>query len=121
MSEKQVNYSIVFIDVFIWGIGNQNLTLQTYYKSTYIGLLWNFKSFTLFSHKISLIKCLIDRSFKIFNNWNPFHEDIETLNLTLLKTHIHHSLFTILLVYLFVLVVFWLLLCYAFIGLCSCF
>ena len=34
------------IDVFISGINNQNLTLQTYLKSTYTGLLINFESFT---------------------------------------------------------------------------
>ena len=37
--EKQVNHSIAFLDVFISGIDNQNLTLQTYHKSTYVGLL----------------------------------------------------------------------------------
>ena len=52
--EKQINHSIDFLDVFISGINNQNLTLQTYYKSTYTGLLSNFKSFTSFSYKISL-------------------------------------------------------------------
>ena len=70
-TEKQVNHSIAFLDVFISGIDNQTLTLQTYRKSTYTGLLLNFKSFTSFSYKISLIKCLIDRSFKICNN-RPF-------------------------------------------------
>ena len=59
MIEKQVNHSIIFLDVFISGIDNQNLTLQTYHKATYTGLLLNFKSFTSFSFKISLIKCLI--------------------------------------------------------------
>ena len=44
--EKQTNHSIAFLDVFISGINNQNLTLQTYHKSTYTGLLLNFKSFT---------------------------------------------------------------------------
>ena len=48
--EKQMNYSIAFLDVFISGINNQNLTLQTYPKSTYIVLLLNFKSFTSFSY-----------------------------------------------------------------------
>ena len=43
--EKQINHSIAFLDVFISGINNQNLTLQTYRKSTYGGLLLNFKSF----------------------------------------------------------------------------
>ena len=33
--EKQINRSITFLDVFISGINNQNLTLQTYHKSTY--------------------------------------------------------------------------------------
>ena len=30
--EKQINHSIAFLDVFISGINNQNLTLQTYQK-----------------------------------------------------------------------------------------
>ena len=71
--EKQINHPITFLDVFISGINNQNLTLQTYHKSTYTGRLLNFVTFTSFSYKISLIKCLIDKSFKICNNWNSFH------------------------------------------------
>ena len=43
--EKQVNYPIASLDVFISGIDNQNFTLQTYHKSTYTGLLLNFKEF----------------------------------------------------------------------------
>ena len=84
-TEKQVNHSIAFLDVFISGIDNQNLTLQTYHKSTYTGLLLNFKSFTSFSYKISLIKCLIDRSFKICNNWNSFHNNIENIKSNLIE------------------------------------
>ena len=85
MIEKQINHSITFLDVFISGINNQNLTLQTYHKSTCRGLLLNFKSFTSFSYKISLIKWLIDRSFKICNNWNFFHNDIENIKSNLIK------------------------------------
>ena len=77
--EIQINHSIASLDVFISDINNQNPTLQTYHKSTYTGVLLNFKSFTSFSYKISLIKCLIDRSFKICNNWNSFHNDIENI------------------------------------------
>ena len=83
--EKQNNHSITFLDVFISGINNQNLKPQTYHKSTYTGLLLNIKSFTSFSYKISLIKCLIDRSFKICNNWNSFHNDIENIKSNLIK------------------------------------
>ena len=51
--QKQINYSIAFLDVFISGINNQNFTLQTYHKLTYTGVLLNFKSFTSFSYFIS--------------------------------------------------------------------
>ena len=84
--EKQFNHSISFLHVFISVINNQNLTLQTYHKSTYAGLLLHFKSFTSFSYKISLIKRLIDRSFKIFNSWNSFHNDIENIKSNLIKS-----------------------------------
>ena len=54
MTEKQVNYSITFLDVFISGINNQNLILQTYHKSTYTRFPLNFKSFILLLYKIGL-------------------------------------------------------------------
>ena len=63
----------------------QNLILQTYYKSTYTGLLLNLKSFTSFSYKVSLVKCSIDRSLKICNNWNSFHNYIENIKSNLIK------------------------------------
>ena len=83
--EKQINHSIAFLNVFIPRIDSQNLKLQTYHKSTYTGLLLNFKSFTSFSYRISLIKCLIDRSFEICNNWKSFHNDIENIRSNLIK------------------------------------
>ena len=85
--EKQIKHSVAFLDVFISGINNQNFTLETYHKLTYTGLLLNFEGFTSFSYKISLIKCLIDRSFKICNNWNSFHNEIMKV---LLKVHIQN-------------------------------
>ena len=45
--EKQINHSIAFLDAFISGINNQNLTLQLCHKSTYTGLLLNFRSFNI--------------------------------------------------------------------------
>ena len=83
--EKQNNHSIAVLDVFISGINNQNLTLETYHKLTYTGLLLNFKNLTSFSYKISLIKCLIDRSLKICNNWGPFHKDIKDIKSNLIE------------------------------------
>ena len=82
---KQINYSIAFLDVFISGIINQNLILETCHKSPYAGFLLNFKSFTSFSYNVSLIKCLIDRSLKICNNWNSFHNDIANIKSNYIK------------------------------------
>ena len=82
---KQINQSIAFLDVLISGINNQNLTLQTYRRSAYTALLLSFRSFTSFSYKLNLIKCLIDKSFKICNNWNSFHNDIENTKSNLIK------------------------------------
>ena len=36
--ERQNNHSLAFLDIFIPGINNQSLTLQTSHKSTYTGL-----------------------------------------------------------------------------------
>ena len=63
--QKQINHSIAFLDVFISGTNNQNLTLQTYRKC--------------------LIKCLMDRSFKICDNWNSFHNVIVYIKSNLIK------------------------------------
>ena len=85
MIEKQINHSIAFLVVFISGINDENLTLQIYHKSTYTGLFLNFKSFTSFSYKISLIKCMVDRLFKVCNNCNSSHGDIERIKPNLIK------------------------------------
>ena len=50
-----------------------------------MGLPLNFKTFTSFSYKTSLIKCLIDRSFKICDNWNSFHNGMENIKSNLIK------------------------------------
>ena len=88
--EKQLTILSLFLDVLISGIINQNLTLQTYHKSTYTGLLLNFKSFTSFSYKMNLIKSLIDRSFKFVIIRTPFIMTQNTLNPILLKMNIRH-------------------------------
>ena len=49
MIEKQVNHSIASLDAFVSGIDNPNLTLQTYHKSSYIGILLNFRNVTSFA------------------------------------------------------------------------
>ena len=73
--ETEVNKIILFLDVLI--DNSQNiLKTSTYHKSTYSGLLLNYTSFTSRFYKIGLIKCLIDRAYKISNTWPGFHDDV---------------------------------------------
>ena len=69
--EKEVNKVIPFLDVLIDN-ANNILNTTTYHKSSYSGLLLNFNSFTSRFYKISLIKCLIDCTYKINNTWTSF-------------------------------------------------
>ena len=71
--EAEVNKIILFLDVVI--DNSQNILKTSTYQSTYSGLLLNYTSFTSRFYKIGLIKCLIDRAYKINNTWPGFHDD----------------------------------------------
>ena len=76
--ETEVNKIIPFLDVLI--DNSQNIfNTSTYQKSTYPGLLLNYTSFTSRFYKIGLIKCLIDRTYKINNSWPGFHGDVSKI------------------------------------------
>ena len=81
--EINTNNQIPFLDTHITNI-DKNIITKTYHKPTYTGLLLNFKSFAPFPYKINLIKCLIDRAFKINNTWTGFNSDIKSLTNTLI-------------------------------------
>ena len=66
--ETEVNKIIPFLDVLI--NNSQNiLKTSTCHKSTYSGLLLNYTSSTSRFNKIGLMKCLIDRAYKMNNTW----------------------------------------------------
>ena len=50
-----------------------------FHKKTYTGLLTNFLSYTSFKYKQSLIKTLVDRTFKINNTSNGFKIDLKNI------------------------------------------
>ena len=63
-----------------------NFLYQFYHKPTYtLGLLTNYFSFIPNSYKISLIRTLVDRTFKINNTWNYFDKDLTKLSATFCK------------------------------------
>ena len=58
----------------------QSLVTSVFHKSTYTGLLTNFLSFSPFSYKLGPIRMLVERTFKINNNWTGFHNNIKELS-----------------------------------------
>ena len=72
--ELEKNGKIPFLDVFIEK-RNQSFISSVYRKKTNTGLYTNCKSFIPFKYKINIIKCLIDRSYKICNSYQKIHEE----------------------------------------------
>ena len=62
--EKETNKFLPFLDVLVKNEG-RIFTTSVYMKKTSIGLFTPYNSFTPFSYKIGLIKCLIHSAFKI--------------------------------------------------------
>ena len=82
-SEENENGVLPFLDIII---RNRNrLETSVFHKSTYTGLLTNFKSFVPFTYKKRLIDTLLDRTFKINSSWNGLDLDFKALKNTFLK------------------------------------
>ena len=89
--EKEQHLSLPFLDVQISRNGARLLT-SVYRKKTYTGLLTNFFSFTTRAYKIGLLRCLIDRTFKICNTWTEFHSKISDLSVILQRNEFPSTL-----------------------------
>ena len=74
--ELENNKQLPFLDVFL-DRSDGTLRTTTYRKQTFSGVMLNYYSFTPMSYKIGLVRCLIDRIFKINNTWMGFHLDLE--------------------------------------------
>ena len=81
--ENNVNGSLPFLDILI--ANAKTLSTTVYRKSTYTGLLLNFKSFAPFQYKTRLIQTLLDRTFKICSNWLNFDVEVKKLSKTLVR------------------------------------
>ena len=89
--EKEVDNKLAFLDVLV-NNNPHNLPTSFFRKKTFTELLTNYFSFTSFSYKISLVRKLVDRVYKINNSWLGFHKDLKNLILILRK---NLSLFTL--------------------------
>ena len=82
--ELEENGKIPFLDVFIEK-RNQSFISSVNRKKTNTGLNTNWKSFIPFKYKINIIKCLIDRSYKICNSYQKIHEEFQKVTTLLLN------------------------------------
>ena len=81
--EYNQNGVLPFSDVLISNL--ETFKTSVYHKSTYTGLLTNFKSFVPFEYKIRLIKTLLDRIYKINSSRESFNLDVKSLCKCLLR------------------------------------
>lgn len=79
--EKEQQQKLPFLDVLLEKSGG--LITSVYHKSTYTGLLTNFLSFVPSVYKMSLVRTLIDRTYKINSSWQRMHFDFEDLKTVL--------------------------------------
>ena len=77
-TEKQNNNRLSFLDVQI-DTNNNKLCTSVFRKSTFTGLLTRFDSFTDYFYKTGLVRCLIDRAYKINNCWKKLDLDIDNI------------------------------------------
>ena len=69
--KKETKKFLPILDVFVKNEG-RIFTTSVYRKKSSIGLFTQYNSFTPFSYKIRLIKCLIHRAFKISSSYIIF-------------------------------------------------
>ena len=89
--EIEQQSSIPFLDVLITR-SDDNLLTNVYRKKTYTGLLTDFFSFTARSYKLGLVKCMIDRAFKICSSRLEFQKCVDDLSVILQRNQFPFTL-----------------------------
>ena len=73
--EIEKNKKLAFLDVLVNRKKGGFITTM-YRKPTFTGVYLHWKSLTAVVYKINLIKCLLDRAWKICSNYELFHQEI---------------------------------------------
>ena len=89
---KNIKFTVEFQDKHIISLldvrvkrTNKIFVTDVYRKRTFSCTYLNWNSFTTSQYEINLIKCLLDRSWKICSNLNLFHQEIQRIKLILLE------------------------------------
>ena len=85
--KKENNKFLSFLNILIENAGNRFPT-SIYRKKTSVGFFTQFHSFTPITYKIGLIRCLIQRAFKISSSYIIFHNELENIKM-LLQTNMY--------------------------------
>ena len=75
--EPENENCLSFLDVLVKN--DQIMTTSVFRKSTFTGLLTNFESYTAEEYKVSLVKSLLYRAFRISSSWSIFNEELENI------------------------------------------
>ena len=81
--EVNINGILAFLDISISNF--EGCKTSVYHKSTYTGLLTNFKCFVPHEYKKRLIITLLDRTFKFNSSWNGFVLHVKSLCHSLMR------------------------------------
>ena len=70
--------ALPFLDVSV-SIEDEVYQTKVYRKPTNTGVLMNFESMALLKWKISFIRCLLNRAYRISSGWNHFNSEVEQI------------------------------------------
>ena len=78
--EHEKHKKLPFLDIYLVNSDEKDILItKIYRKVTIFGVLTNYLSFTDMNYKIGLVKCLIDRIYKINNTWEHFYVDLTNM------------------------------------------
>ena len=85
--EKESKNQINFLDITIKRKFDLKLETLTYRKPTFTGVMLNWNSLTSIKYKTGLIRCLLDRSYKICSSEKQKEIEMAQLRILLLKNN----------------------------------
>ena len=85
--ETEENNKLNFLDLTIKRNEDLTFSTSTYHKPTFTGVYLNWNSLTARKYKINLIKCLLDRIWKICSTEEQKHIEINEMKENLLANN----------------------------------
>ena len=81
--EIEENNSLAFLDSLVKR--SKTIAITVYRKRSFTGIYLNWYSLTSRKFKLNLVKCLLDRAWKICTSYELFHKEVQNLKYLLCK------------------------------------